>query len=483
MFYTGSMAEKLFELARRRFDTPKFRGMEFIEVESKSILNHVPGDRFGFNWTINPYRGCQHACHFCLDGETPVLMSDGRTRAIKDLVVGDEIYGTRMEGHYRRYVKTEVLAHWQTVKPAYRVLLDDGTEIVSSGDHRFMSNRGWKYVTGTERGPEQRPHLTEGDHLLGPGRFVECPKTDAEALFPDTQRWSVKEIESLGVEIPMYDITTGTGNFIANGVISHNCFARPTHEYLDMNAGKDFETKIIVKVNAPQLLRKELRAKRWKGELVALGTNTDPYQRAEGRYRLTRQILEVLTEYRNQFSILTKGTLILRDIDVLRAATAVTDVSTAFSIPTVDEKVWKLSEPGTPHPRKRLEAVARLNEAGIPCGVMIAAVQPGISDHPDQLEAVTRGAVEAGATFVTPILLHIRPGLKEHYMGWLADTYPHLVPKYQEMYPKSYASVAARKELSGFVASVARDAGMKPRPRKPRKVPVPLPRHQQMKLI
>ena len=157
---------QLFELRRRTFDTPHFRGMEFIEVESKTILNKVPGNSLPFNWTLNPYRGCSHSCSYCLWGETPILMGDGRTKVLSDLVVGDVIYGTEVVGRYRRYVKTEVLDHWSTVKPAYRITLDDETELIASGDHRFMSNRGWKYVTGAEQGPLQRPHLTTNNWLI-----------------------------------------------------------------------------------------------------------------------------------------------------------------------------------------------------------------------------------------------------------------------------------------------------------------------------
>jgi DNA repair photolyase len=216
---------------------------------------------------------------------------------------------------------------------------------------------------------------------------------------------------------------------------------------MDMDAGRDFESKIVVKVNAPELLRKELRAKRWKGESIAMGTATDPYQRAEGRYRLTRGIVETLTEFRNPFSILTKGTLILRDLDLLVDAAEVTEVSTAFSIGTVDEEVWRRSEPGTPHPRKRMEAVAKLNDAGIPCGVMIAPVLPGISDSDDQLRAVIEAALDAGATHVSPILLHLRPGVKEIYLRWLEDNYPDLVPRYKAMYTAANASPSDRKSF------------------------------------
>ncbi|MFN2594927.1 MAG: radical SAM protein [Actinomycetota bacterium] len=308
-------SDRLFELRRRTFDTPHFKGIEFIEVEAKSIINHVPGNYMPFSWTINPYRGCTMWCRYC--------------------------------------------------------------------------------------------------------------------------------------------------------------FARSTHTYLDMNAGRDFETKIVVKVNAPELLKKELRAKRWAGEHIAMGTATDPYQRAEGRYKLMPRIIETLAMYRNPFSILTKGTLIMRDIDLLMDAAQVTDVSTAFSIATLDEDVWRKSEPGTPHPRKRIKAVEQLNAAGVPCGVLVAPILPGISDGEHQLREVVEAALDAGATHVSPILLHLRPKVKEVYMDWLADTYPDLVDRYIQMYPGSYASKKDKVDLSQRVAAIKKAAG--PRSNQP------LPRERWMR--
>src|SRR5437588_4617668 len=229
------------------------------------------------------------------------------------------------------------------------------------------------------------------------------------------------------------------------------CFARPTHTYLDLNAGEDFERKVVVKVNAVERLKAGLNPARWAGDHIAMGTNTDPYQRCEGKYRLTRGIVEALAAHANPFSILTKSTLILRDLDVLAEAAQRADVRAKFSIGTLDEEVWRTSEPGTPHPRKRVEAVARLNEAGIPTGVLVAPVLPGLSDRPDQLETVVKACVEAGATSISPILLHLRPGVKEQYMPWLEKQRPELMPLYEKPYPRPYAPKEQQKKLSRMV--------------------------------
>ncbi|MDQ3988805.1 MAG: radical SAM protein, partial [Actinomycetota bacterium] len=301
-------------VVERTFDTPEFRGMTFYEVRARSIINKIPGgSRMPFGWTINPYRGCSHACRYCLRSDTPILRCDGHTVPIADLRVGDAIYGTARRGAHRRYTRTEVLAHWSTIKRAYRVTLEDGTELVASGDHRFLTARGWKHVTGTTSGARRRPHITTDDELLGTGSFARAPEPMDGVAIKNRAQLRVVSVEDLGLELPMCDITTGTGDFIANGVVSHNCFARNTHEYLDLDAGIDFDTKVVVKVNAPELVRVELARPRWAGEHIAMGTNVDCYQRAEGRYRLMPGILAALRDARNPFSILTKGTLVLRD--------------------------------------------------------------------------------------------------------------------------------------------------------------------------
>jgi DNA repair photolyase len=623
----------------RRFDAPEALDVRFYEVHAKSVLNKVPkASRMPFRWTINPYRGCSHACVYCLSGETPILMADGSHKPIAELRVGEEIYGTQRRGHRRRYVRTRVLAHWASIKPAYRVTLGDGTELVASGDHRFLTERGWKHVTDAPIGRARRPHLSIGAPLLGSGRFAAgaqhgedyergylcaiiraddslgsnsedrleravpagvrepgLARADGEALDrarryllgygasatpcafqagadrrrpgrairsqsrsrcagvrelvgwplnPSDEwrkgflagifdvggsgsgvveissrdatilRWTesclqalgfttlldgpdvdgvcvvrlrgglrevlrfahlvdpairrkldidgmeltsdpstaVASIEPLATTMRLYDITTGTGDFIANGVVSHNCFARPTHTYLDFDAGRDFEREIVVKVNAPEVVRVELARPSWQGEHVAMGTNTDPYQWVESRYKLMPGIWEAMRDARNPCSILTKSPLLLRDIELMKEIAAVTQIHANLSIPTLDAKAWRASEPHTPHPKARLEAVAELNLAGIPTGVLIAPLMPGINDAPEQLEALLEAAAEAGATGIGGIALHLRGAVKEIFFGWLRSYRPDLVERYERLYARgAYAPADERRRLAALL--------------------------------
>ena len=628
------------EAVVRRFDAPEALQTNFYEVRAKSVLNHVPGkSRMPFGWTINPYRGCSHACVYCSWGGTPILMADGQHRKLADLEVGDAIYGTIESGRYRRYARTTVLAKWTSVRSAYRVTLENGSELITSGDHRFLTNRGWKHVIGAEQGPLQRPHLTTGVSMVGTGPFVPQPAetpeyrrgylcglirgdghlgsyrytrpgrtigevhrfrlalADVEALrrasdylarfdVPTTEfeftkaagnhramtairaqtrqnvehiaeliSWPTRasvswrkgflagifdaeggrndfalrisncngqiiawiadslqrfgfdvaydrtrnpsgltsvrirgglsehlrffhltdpaitrkrsiegqmvktfaklrivSVESLGLRMPMYDITTGTGDFIANGVVSHNCFARPTHKYLDFDAGRDFEREIVVKVNAPEVLRVELAKPSWKKEHVALGTNTDPYQWVEGRYRLMEGIWEAMRDFANPCSVLTKSPLLLRDLPLMLEIAERTSISACLSIPTLDEKAWRATEPHTPNPRARLEAVAELNRAGIPTGVLIAPLMPGVNDAPHQIEPLLARATEAGATSIGGVALHLRGEVRGIFMDWLRSQRPDLVDRYEQMYHRgAYAPKEERERLSQLV--------------------------------
>lgn len=239
------------------------------------------------------------------------------------------------------------------------------------------------------------------------------------------------------------------------------CFARNTHTYLDLGAGLDFDTKVVVKINAPELVRRELAKRSWRGQPVAMGTNVDPYQRAEGRYRLMPGIITALTEHANPFSILTKGSLILRDLDLLRRAAQVTDVSTALSVGFVDSRCWREIEPGTPNPLKRLQVCRALNDAGIRCGILMAPILPWLTDSPDQLRATVSAIAEAGAQFVSPIVLHLRPGAREWFMQWLAATHPELVSRYEKLYARSsYTPKSYQHDVGNQVHELAREAGI-----------------------
>lgn len=573
-------------------DGPPPSSVTLLEDHSRSILSHNDSPDLGFSWSVNPYRGCTHACAYCSSPDTPILTGDGRTRAIADLKVGDEIYGTRFDGKYRRYVRTTVLDHWEAVKPAYRVTLADGTELVASGDHRFLTaERGWKHVVPAAKG--QRPFLTTNNSLMGTGRFASPPAhnapyragylcgiirgdallrrydysgrrnrrdvihqfrlalVDLEALhraksflaafdvdtvefafaaavgarkplqairsssrasfdrisslvvWPayasdswhkgflagvfdaegsysggivrisngdeemirhvvascralgfdvvvDTQqrqrpmhyvriRGGLREhlrffhtvdpaitrkrdiegtafkfandlrvvsIEPVGRQV-LYDITTGTGDFIANGVVSHNCYARPTHEYLDFGAGTDFDTKIVYKPRAAELLRGAFEARSWKGELVMFSGVTDCYQAFEARLRLTRACLEVCLEYRNPVSVISKSALIERDIDLFQQLAAEARCHVSVSLAFTDAEVARAIEPWAPSPDRRLKVIEAMAKAGVPVGIMVAPVIPGLNDR--DLPGLLARAAEAGASSAGWALLRL-PG-------------------------------------------------------------------------
>lgn len=239
------------------------------------------------------------------------------------------------------------------------------------------------------------------------------------------------------------------------------CFARNSHTYLDLDAGKDFDSKVIVKVNAPELLRKKLASPGWRGEHIAMGTNVDCYQRAEGKYELMRGIIAALRDAANPFSILTKGTLILRDLDLLLEAAEVTDVGLNVSAAFVDKELWRAIEPGTPAPQRRLDACATLNDNGLRCGVLMGPVVPFLSDSPAQLDAAVRRIAETGAAHVTPIVLHLRPGTREWFLRWLDTTHPELAGRYAEIYRRgAYAPKEYQARIAGQVRELAQRYGI-----------------------
>jgi DNA repair photolyase len=589
----------------------------------KSIITRNDSPDIGFDRSINPYRGCEHGCSFCLHGDTPILMGDGRTRLVSELRAGDEIYGTKHVGHYRRYVKTRVLAHWSSIKPAFRITLEGGTKVIASGDHRFLTQRGWKYVTDNARGEQQRAHLTPLNELLGTGAFAEGPSDndeyrrgylcglirgdghlksyeyfsrgrmdrvngfrlalcdceallraqdylldfgiathefrfqaasgqhresnairtnrrhnfdaisvlirwpahpgvdwskgflagifDAEGSFsesvwrlPNTDpeiirqvcdnldvlgftyviehqshtdrrpidtvrlkgglrehlrffhtvcpaitrrldlegqaiksdaKLRVVSVEPLGKAMRLYDITTGTEDFIANGVVSHNCYARPSHAYLGLSPGIDFETRLYAKTNASEKLREELAKPGYRCEPIAIGVNTDAYQPIERKYGITRSILEVLSEAHHPSYLITKSALIERDIDILASLAQRNLVSVTITIVTLDPEISRHLEPRTTAPARRLKAIEKLAAAGIPVNVNIAPVIPFLTDS--ELEAIMEAAAKAGARSAAYTLLRLPWEVKDIFRAWLDAHYPlkaeHVMSRVRDM--------------------------------------------------
>ena len=627
----------------RSVTTPEFAGMTFHEVVAKSALNRVPsGSAMPFSWTVNPYRGCSHACTYCLDPETLVMTAEGRHKRLGDVRVGEDLMGTRVDGAYRRYVPTTVRAVWPTRKAAYRITLADGTEIIASGDHRFLTERGWKHVTGTTSGAGRRPHLTTGNRLQGFGmgaprgqsafvadpdfergylsgmirgdgmifhgtytdakrvrvihrfrlaladvdaldrtrRFLEragvltherafTPATDVRrpmTAIHTARQADVETIETLIVEpiapssawragflsgifdaegscsrgilrivntderlletvstsldhfgisfirepvrpnglrairvtggLPsrdrffritspaitrklsivgaavktatdltvisiedvgerdLVDISTDTEDFIAAGVVSHNCFARNTHTYLDLDAGADFDSQIVVKVNVAEVLARELAKPSWRHEPVALGTNTDPYQRAEGRYRLMPGIIDALASSGTPFSILTKGTLLRRDLPQLTDAATRVPIHIAMSIAIPHEPLRQLLEPGAPSFQARLDTVKAATDAGFSVTVFLMPIVPHLTDGIDVLDDAIARIAASGARRVVFGALHLRPGAKEWFWQWLERECPDLVPAYRGLYPG--VSVSAPKGYRSWLSARVR---------------------------
>ncbi|ADG97925.1 Radical SAM domain protein [Segniliparus rotundus DSM 44985] len=235
------------------------------------------------------------------------------------------------------------------------------------------------------------------------------------------------------------------------------CFARTSHEYLDLDPGEDFDKQIIVKTNLVEVLRRELRRPSWAKEAVAMGTNTDPYQRAEGRYRLMPGVIEALSASGTSFSILTKGTLLRRDLPVLAEAATRVRVHLSVSIALVDEPMQQSLEPGTPTPKARMELVRAIREAGFSCGVMAAPILPGLTDSREHLDQLVKELTAAGATSISAFPLHLRPGTRGWFMSWLEREHPELVPRYKELYPRgSYITPAYREWLSQTMAPILR---------------------------
>ena len=219
----------------------------------------------------------------------------------------------------------------------------------------------------------------------------------------------------------------------------HYCFARRYHGFIDLNPDDDFSSLILVRTNAPEVLRRELSRRSWKRETVALGTATDPYQPIEGRYRLTRGILEALRDFRTPVGIVTKGTMIVRDIDVLADLARRAGASVCMSITTLDRDTWRRLEPGTAPPHQRLRAVQRLSEAGVEAGVLVAPIVPGMTDASADLRDLVKAAADHGARFVGARILALQGTVKDHFLGFMREEYPELLAEYRRLFPGANA--------------------------------------------
>ena len=259
------------------------------------------------------------------------------------------------------------------------------------------------------------------------------------------------------------------------------CYVRAFEQRADRPSGHRYGASIRVKVNIAELLRAELARKSWRGGGIVIGAATDPYQPAEGRYKLTRACLEALRDASNPFSIITRGPMIVRDLDVLAEASRRAEVSVTFSVPTLDYDVWRTTEPGTAPPRQRLAALKTLVDAGVRASVGMAPLLPGLSDHPESLERVVAAAREAGACGVWANLLNLRPGTREHFLECLARDWPELLADYERLYARgAYLPRAEAEPARNEVRRLAQEHGIRDRRAEPLR---PRARDEQLSLL
>src|SRR6185503_5019539 len=259
------------------------------------------------------------------------------------------------------------------------------------------------------------------------------------------------------------------------------CYVRGFERRADRPSGEAYGRSVRVKVNVGDVLRRELARPTWTREVVAIGAATDPYQPAEGRYRITRACLEAFADARSPFSLITRGPLVVRDVDVLGRAARRAEVDVTFSVPTLDTEIWRRTEPGTAPPRQRLRALRTLIDAGIDASVGIAPILPGLSDKPELLADVVRAARDAGATNVWCNVLYLQPGTREHFLEHLARDWPELVPRYLELYRSPYPSRAATAPVKEHVAELERRFAVVDRRARPLE-PGPAPAPEQLAL-
>ena len=390
---------------------------------SRTLIARNESPDVGFNASINPYRGCSHGCVYCLGPETPVLGADLVWRPIGELRVGDELVGfdeyPRLHGRARKLRRARVEAIWWSRKPTLR-LITRKADVVTTAEHRWLQHR-----------PEW---WTRTDRLL-PGEFLhQLASSDVERIRQDGIFRSMPTLDPEPIEAieagpvgDVVDIQTSTRTFYAAGLATHNCYARPTHEYLGLSAGLDFETHILVKEDAPALLEKTLRAPSWQPEVIAISGVTDPYQPVERKLRITRGCLAVLAKYRNPCVIVTKSSLVTRDIDLLRELAEHGAAAVNVSITSLDEQLRRVMEPRASPPHERLRAVEALANAGVPVGVLVAPIVPGLTDS--EIPALIAAAARAGASTVRSVVLRLPHGVADLFEAWLARHFPDRAAK------------------------------------------------------
>jgi DNA repair photolyase len=243
----------------------------------------------------------------------------------------------------------------------------------------------------------------------------------------------------------------------------HYCFARRYHTQFEMNSGDEFASVILVKQNIGDVLARELDRPSWKREFVAFGTATDPYQPIEGHYKLSRRAIQALTRGRTPFGLITKGPMVVRDADVLRAHTDAVGCTVYMSVPTVDEDAWRTLEPGTAHPLQRLRAVRELADAGINAGVLMAPIVPGFSSSRSKLERTVRAIADAGARFVGCNVMYLQDGTRDHFMTFVARDFPSMLPRFERLYAKKYPPESYRKEVKAMVSALQSRYGLRKR--------------------
>jgi DNA repair photolyase len=407
----------------------------FYRDASRSILAENDSPDVGFRFSLNPYRGCEHGCVYCLGPDTPILHADMTWRPIGTVQVGDVLVGFDEEpvrGQTRKLRPAVVEAVWWSRKPTLRLVTDD-TAVTTTAEHRWLGaeTSRWTRTDALSRGrrllympmvPDRaaRDAYERTPLALAPPQAFE----GAEVAFGREMNLALEIVRAIepGPTADVVDIQTSTGTFFAAGLATHNCYARPTHEYLGFSAGLDFERKIMVKDDAPALLEQALRAPAWEPQVVALSGNTDCYQPVERRLGITRRCLEVFAHFRNPVAAITKSALVARDADLYRDLARHDAAHVTLSITTLDPELARRMEPRAARPERKLEALRILSAAGVPVSVNIAPVIPGLNDH--EIPKILEAAAAAGATSAGWVLLRMPAPIDQLVDAWLAEHYP-----------------------------------------------------------